>query len=109
RPGRSVPDRHGREPRRPRSVRPEPATRYRRAAARHGRGALIAIDDLGERLAAHDRLGGLGDDVGARAGGVIFALDQEPLRLLPRPRALKGEAALELLAMEDEDRVAAFD
>src|SRR6185312_8471391 len=63
----------------------------------------------GQGLAGHYRLRGFGDDIGAGAGGVVFALDQEPLGLLPWSRALEGEAALELLAVEDEDGVASFD
>src|SRR4029077_3997601 len=66
-------------------------------------------DEGGEGLAAGHRPRGFGNDIGPGAGGVVFALDQQPLGLLPRPGALQGEAALELLAVEDEDRVAAVE
>src|SRR3954469_23634432 len=41
-----------------------------------------------------------------RHGFVVAALDQQPL---PRPRALQREAAAQLLAMQDEHRVAALE
>ena len=51
----------------------------------------------------------LGDDVRARARLVVAALDQQPLRLLAGPGALQGEAAAQLLAVQDEDGVAALE
>src|SRR3954447_18208589 len=39
---------------------------------------------------------------------LVLALDQQPLRLLAAAGALQGEAALQLLAVEDEDGVAAL-
>ena len=40
---------------------------------------------------------------------LVAALDQQPLRLLAGPGALQGEAAAQLLAVEDEDGVAALE
>jgi hypothetical protein len=48
-------------------------------------------------------------DVRARARVVVAALDEQPLRLGARPRALQSEPALQLLAVQDEDRVAALE
>src|SRR3954453_11976831 len=69
----------------------------------------IVAEQLGQRPAADDRLGALGHDVGAGPCPVVAALDQQPLRLSAGPRALEREAAVQLLAVEDEDRVAALE
>src|SRR3954451_14060115 len=44
----------------------------------------------------------------SRLRELVLALDQQPLRLLAAAGALQGEAALQLLAVEDEDGVAAL-
>src|SRR3954452_21684819 len=66
-------------------------------------------EQLRERAAAQDRLGPLDDDVRAGARLVVAALDQQPLRLGARSGALEREAAAQLLAVQDEDRVAALE
>src|SRR5919199_1198858 len=63
----------------------------------------------GERTAADNRLGPLGHDVGARTRLLVAALDQQPLGLGAGPRALEGEPAAQLLAVQDEHRVAAVE
>ena len=62
------------------------ATRSIPAGSRPRR-LVVRAEQLGERPAAHDRLGPLGNDVRARAGLVVAALDQQPLRLGARPRS----------------------
>src|SRR4051794_37789142 len=69
----------------------------------------LRAEKLRERLAAEHRLRPLGDDVRAGASLVVTALDQQPLRLGARSRALEREAAAHLLAVQDEDAVAAFE
>src|SRR5690242_13566509 len=66
-------------------------------------------EQLRQRPAADDRLWALGDDVRAGARLVVPALDQQPLRLGARSRPLEREAPAELLAVQDEDRVAAVE
>src|SRR5829696_9396606 len=70
----------------------------RSTAVRNGWGAILRslrAEELRERPAAHDRLRPLRDDVRAGASLVVAALDQQPLRLGARSRALKREAAAE--------------
>ena len=55
--------------------------------------------------AADHRQRSLGDDVGAGRGLLVASLDQQPLGLLAGAGALEGEAALQLLPVQDEDRV----
>src|SRR3954462_11827011 len=69
----------------------------------------LRAEKLRERLAAEHRLRPLGDDVRAGASLVVAALDQQPLRLGARSRALQREAAAHLLAVQDEDAVAALE
>src|SRR3954454_1823817 len=71
--------------------------------------ASLRAEKLRERLAAEHRLRPLGDDVRAGASLVVAALDQQPLRLGARSRALQREAAAHLLAVQDEDAVAALE
>src|SRR3954447_21653074 len=79
-------------------------------AARSPRGRLTSsTEQLGQRPAAEHRLGPLGDDVRAGPRLVVAALDQQPLRLGARPRALEGDPAAQLLAVQDEDGVAALE
>src|SRR3954452_6265840 len=66
-------------------------------------------EQLRERAAAEDRLRPLDDDVRAGARLVVAALDQQPLRLGARAGALEREAAVQLLAVQDEDGVATLD
>src|SRR3954465_6996898 len=68
-----------------------------------------SAEKLRERLAAEHRLRPLGDDVRARASLVVAALDQQPLRLGARSRALERETAAHFLAVQDEDAVAALE
>ena len=83
------------------------ATTARGPAAR-GLSHLLA-EQIRERAAAHHRLGPLGDDLRAGTGLVVAPLDQQPLRLGARSRPLEGEPAAQLLAVQDEDGVAAVE
>ena len=56
-----------------------------------------SADDLGQGATAHDRARVLRDDVGTRAGLVVAALDQQPLRFGAGPGALQREAAAHAL------------
>src|SRR5215218_5185419 len=69
----------------------------------------VSAEQLAERPAADDGLGALADDVGGRPRIVVAPLDEQPLRLGARTRALEGEAAAQLLAVKHEDRVAALE
>src|SRR3954470_381316 len=69
----------------------------------------LRAEKLRERLAAEHRLRPLGDDVRAGTSLVVAALDQQPLRLGARSRALQREASTQLLAVQHEDRVAAVE
>src|SRR4051794_10445866 len=68
-----------------------------------------SAEQLRQRPAADDGLRPLGDDVRAGARLVVAALDQQPLRLGAGSRALEREAAAQLLAVQDEDGVAALE
>jgi hypothetical protein len=92
----------GRWARRRRSC-PAQATDATGAASRR------SAEQLRQRPAADDRRRPLGGDVRAGARLVVAALDQQPLRLGARSSALEREAAAELLAVEDEDGVAALE
>src|SRR4051794_36306702 len=68
-----------------------------------------ATQELLQRAAARDGLRALGDDLRAGARGVVAALDQQPLRLRTGAGALQREAAVELLAVQHEDGMAALE
>src|SRR5436190_24320024 len=69
----------------------------------------LLVLDLLQRATAHDRRRLLGDDVRARARLLVAALDEQPLRLCSRARALQREAAAQLLTVEHENRVATLE
>ena len=81
----------------------------RQLVDRRGHAVVDPLEQLVERAAADHRLRLFGDHVRARARLVVPALDQQPLRLLAGAGALQGEAAAQLLAVEDEDGVAALE